>query len=95
MNPIDPVTLVVVQNGLQQVAGEMDLTFERAAFSPVISQGFDRSDGIYDKDAGDRATSACRGPCLRRYRRTPSDDIVINPRAWVASLLGREAGPDR
>jgi len=53
MNAIDPVTLVVVQNGLQQVATEMDLTFERAAFSPVISEGFDRSDGIYDRDTGD------------------------------------------
>ncbi len=53
MNAIDPVTLVVVQNGLQQVASEMDLTFERAAFSPVISEGFDRSDGIYDRDTGD------------------------------------------
>jgi N-methylhydantoinase B len=50
---IDPVTLVVVQNGLQQVASEMDLTFERAAFSPVISEAFDRSDGIYGKDDGD------------------------------------------
>ena len=27
MDAIDPVTLVVVQNGLQQVASEMDLTF--------------------------------------------------------------------
>ncbi|MBI4635937.1 MAG: hydantoinase B/oxoprolinase family protein, partial [Candidatus Rokubacteria bacterium] len=53
MERIDPVTLVVVQNGLQQVASEMDLTFERAAFSPVISEGFDRSDGIYAKDTGD------------------------------------------
>src|SRR5262247_3869859 len=53
MDAIDPVTLVVVQNGLQQVASEMDLTFERAAFSPVISEGFDRSDGIYDRDTGD------------------------------------------
>ena len=53
MDAIDPVTLVVVHNGLQQVASEMDLTFERAAFSPVISEGFDRSDGIYDKDNGD------------------------------------------
>src|SRR5262244_2282438 len=50
---IDPVTLVVVQNGLQQIASEMDLTFERAAFSPVISEGFDRSDGIYSKDNGE------------------------------------------
>src|SRR6185503_4890745 len=53
MDAIDPVTLVVVQNGLQQVASEMDLTFERAAFSPVISEGFDRSDGIYSKDNGE------------------------------------------
>src|SRR5260370_32247998 len=53
MDAIDPVTLVVVQNGLQQVASEMDLTFERAAFSPVISAGFDRSDGIYARDNGD------------------------------------------
>lgn len=53
MAHIDPVTLVVVQNGLQQVASEMDLTFERAAFSPVISEGFDRSDGIYAKENGD------------------------------------------
>jgi len=53
MDTIDPVTIVVVQNGLQQVASEMDLTFERAAFSPVISEGFDRSDGIYDRDTGD------------------------------------------
>src|SRR5215510_2972865 len=53
MANIDPVTLVVVQNGLQQIATEMDLTFERAAFSPVISEGFDRSDGIYSKDNGE------------------------------------------
>src|SRR5262249_46091896 len=53
MAHIDPVTLVVVQNGLQQVATEMDLTFERAAFSPVISEGFDRSDRIYAKDNGE------------------------------------------
>jgi N-methylhydantoinase B len=53
MPAIDPVTLVVVQNGLQQVASEMDLTFERAAFSPVISEGFDRSDGIYARENGD------------------------------------------
>src|SRR5262245_18799081 len=31
----------------------MDLTFERAAFSPVISEGFDRSDGIYARDNGE------------------------------------------
>ncbi len=40
---IDPVTLAVVQSGLVQVCNEMDLAFVRAAFSPVISEAFDRT----------------------------------------------------
>jgi N-methylhydantoinase B len=51
--PIDPVTLAVIQNGLQQVCNEMDLAFCRAAFSPVISETMDRSDGIYYRDSGE------------------------------------------
>ena len=50
---LDPVTLVVIQNGLQQVCNEMDLAFVRAAFSPVISEALDRSDGIYHRDTGE------------------------------------------
>jgi len=50
---IDPITLVVIQNGLQQVCNEMDLAFVRAAFSPVISEALDRSDGIYHRDSGE------------------------------------------
>ena len=53
MNPIDPVTLAVIQSGLQQVCNEMDLAFVRAAFSPVISEALDRSDGIYHRDTGE------------------------------------------
>src|SRR5215470_11959197 len=48
MSNLDPVTLTVIQNGLIQVCNEMDLAFVRSAFSPVISEGMDRSDGIYD-----------------------------------------------
>ena len=44
---LDPITLGVIQAGLQQVCDEMDLTFSRAAFSPVIAEANDRSDGIY------------------------------------------------
>jgi N-methylhydantoinase B/oxoprolinase/acetone carboxylase alpha subunit len=44
---LDPITLSVIQSGLQQVCDEMDLTFSRAAFSPVIAEANDRSDGIY------------------------------------------------
>jgi N-methylhydantoinase B len=50
---IDPVTLAVIQNGLQQVCNEMDTTFVRAAFSPVIAEGLDRSDGIYHRSTGE------------------------------------------
>ena len=49
---LDPVTLAVIQAGLQQVCDEMDLTFSRAAFSPVIAEANDRSDGIYDAKDG-------------------------------------------
>ncbi len=49
---IDPVTLAVIQNGLQQVCNEMDLAFQRSAFSPVIAEAMDRSDGIYHRDDG-------------------------------------------
>ena len=49
---IDPITLSVIQAGLQQVCDEMDLAFSRAAFSPVIAEANDRSDGIYDATDG-------------------------------------------
>jgi len=49
---LDPVTLAVIQNGLIQVCNEMDLAFVRSAFSPVISEALDRSDGIYHRDDG-------------------------------------------
>jgi len=50
---LDPVTLAVIQNGLRQVASEMDLVHEKTSFSPVISEGFDRSNGIYDRMTGE------------------------------------------
>ena len=49
---LDPITLSVIQAGLQQVCDEMDLSFSRAAFSPVIAEANDRSDGIYDAADG-------------------------------------------
>ncbi len=50
---IDPITLTVIQNGLQQVCNEMDIAFSRAAFSPVIAEADDRSDGIYHRSTGE------------------------------------------
>ena len=48
----DPVTLAVIEAGLQQVCTEMDIAFSRAAFSPVIAEADDRADGIYDAATG-------------------------------------------
>ncbi|ESW60426.1 MAG: methylhydantoinase [Rhodobacter sp. CACIA14H1] len=58
---IDPVTLAVIQAGLQQVCDEMDLTFSRAAFSPVIAEADDRSDGIYSATDGSLIAQGSRG----------------------------------
>src|SRR5690606_33112836 len=58
---LDPVTLAVIQAGLQQVCDEMDLSFSRAAFSPVIAEADDRSDGIYDPVDGSLIAQGARG----------------------------------
>ena len=52
MNTLDAITLSVIQSGLQQDCNEMDLAFVRSAFSPVIAEALDRSDGIYHRDTG-------------------------------------------
>src|SRR5262245_55777111 len=52
MIQLDPLTLAVIQAGLQQVCNEMDLAFSRSAFSPVIAEADDRSSGIYDCHTG-------------------------------------------
>ena len=59
--PIDPITLSVIQAGLQQVCDEMDLAFSRAAFSPVIAEADDRSDGIYSATDGSLIAQGARG----------------------------------
>ncbi|MDO8883874.1 MAG: hydantoinase B/oxoprolinase family protein [Pseudotabrizicola sp.] len=58
---LDPVTLAVIQANLQQVCDEMDLTFSRAAFSPVIAEADDRSDGIYSAEDGSLIAQGSKG----------------------------------
>ena len=58
---LDPITLGVIQAGLQQVCDEMDLAFSRAAFSPVIAEADDRSDGIYSAADGSLISQGFRG----------------------------------
>jgi len=61
MPDLDPITLAVIQAGLQQVCDEMDLTFSRAAFSPVIAEANDRSDGIYSATDGALIAQGAKG----------------------------------
>lgn len=49
---IDPIQIAVIQNGLRQVASEMDLVHQKTSFSPIISEGFDRANGIFDLRSG-------------------------------------------
>jgi N-methylhydantoinase B len=61
MNEVDPTTLAVVRGRLEQTADEMDTVFERMAFSPVISDAWDRADGIYRPDDGSMIVQGERG----------------------------------
>ena len=90
--PLDPVTLAVIQNGLRQVASEMDLVHEKTSFSPVISEGFDRSNGIYDRTTGEVVAQGELGLPIfvgvmqfttqavieRRHDLEPGDVILVN-----------------
>ena len=58
---LDVITLSVIQAGLKQVCDEMDLSFSRAAFSPVIAEANDRSDGIYASDNGNLIAQGAGG----------------------------------
>ncbi|RUM97043.1 methylhydantoinase [Pseudaminobacter arsenicus] len=61
MTALDAITLSVIQAALQQTCDEMDLTFSRAAFSPVISEANDRSDGIYSAEDGSLIAQGSQG----------------------------------
>jgi N-methylhydantoinase B len=61
MSTLDAITLSVLQAALQQVCDEMDLTFSRAAFSPVIAEANDRSDGIYSAVDGSLIAQGSQG----------------------------------
>jgi N-methylhydantoinase B len=58
---LDPVTLAVIENGLNQLCSEIDLVHEKTSFSPVISEAFDRSNGIYHRDDGEMIAQGALG----------------------------------
>jgi len=89
---LDPVTLAVVHNGLRAIASEMDLAHEKASFSPIIAESFDRANGIYHRDNGEVIAQGDRGlPTFvgvmqftteavieRRRDIQPGDVVIVN-----------------
>jgi N-methylhydantoinase B len=61
MSKVDPLSLAVIRARLEQIADEMDTVFERMAFSPVISDAWDRADGIYSPTDGSMIVQGSRG----------------------------------
>jgi N-methylhydantoinase B len=53
MNPLDSVTLAVLQGRLEQIADEMDATLFRSAFNPIIAEAHDASHGLYHAENGE------------------------------------------
>ena len=83
---LDAITLSVIQAALQQVCDEMDLTFSRAAFSPVIAEANDRSDGIYSADDGSLIAQGSRRPAgVRRRHAVFDQDADRDDRATGAA----------
>jgi N-methylhydantoinase B len=56
-----PIQLAVIRGALEEITNEMDYVFERMAFSPVISDSWDRADGIYHPSTGEVFAQGPRG----------------------------------
>jgi N-methylhydantoinase B len=56
----NPLTLVIIKGGLEQIAEEMDTWFERTAFSPAISESQNRASGLYAGSSGDLLVQGSR-----------------------------------
>ena len=75
----------------KQICSEMDLVHEKTSFSPVISEAFDRSNGIYHRDTGRGDRAGRDGPADLRRR-----DAVHDPggdRAQTRPRAGRRYNP--
>lgn len=47
---IDPVTLSVIRGRFEQIVGEMDTVLVRSAFSPIIAEANDMTNGLFRSD---------------------------------------------
>jgi N-methylhydantoinase B len=78
---VDAVTLTVIEKGLQQVCSEMDLVHEKTSFSPVISEAFDRSNGIYHAVDGRMIAQGALGLPIFLGQMAVTTNSVINMRS--------------
>jgi Hydantoinase B/oxoprolinase len=89
--PLDPVTLAVIENGLKQVCSEMDLVHEKTSFSPVISEAYDRSNGIKLEHC--QLKSALDLPLCFGFHQSPLGRIVVERAKWITCLPGAQFEP--
>ncbi|MGQ0662811.1 MAG: hydantoinase B/oxoprolinase family protein [Pseudomonadota bacterium] len=81
---LDPVTLTVLQHRFRQIAEEMDIVLDRAAFSPIISEGRDRASGLYTAADG-----------LLIAQGSTSMPIHIGAMQFAVGTIARKRGPHR
>ena len=60
-NTVDPITLAVLKGALENMAEEMDHTLAKTAFSPTISEGHDRANGLYHPQTGEVIVQGATG----------------------------------
>ncbi len=77
---VDPVTLAVIEKGLQQVCTEMDLVHEKTSFSPIISEAYDRANGIYHREDGRMIAQGELGLPIFLGQLAVTTNTVINTR---------------
>ncbi|MQA05470.1 MAG: methylhydantoinase [Streptosporangiales bacterium] len=88
---VDPLLLAVIRGRLEQIADEMDTVFERMAFSPVVSDAWDRADGIYSASDGSMIVQGGRGLPIfvgtMQYTVASVIDTVDSPRPGDTYLV--------
>jgi N-methylhydantoinase B len=77
---VAPVTLAVIEKGLQQVCTEMDLVHEKTSFSPIISEAYDRANGIYHREDGRMIAQGELGLPIFLGQLAVTTNTVINTR---------------
>ncbi|MBU8867775.1 hydantoinase B/oxoprolinase family protein [Paenarthrobacter aromaticivorans] len=81
----------MIRERLEQIADEMNTVFERMAFSPVLSDAWDRADRIYSATDGSMIVQGIRGLPIfvgtMQYMLASVLNIAKEPRPWDTCLV--------